>query len=131
MPVKAESAIRTNIANHINRSGWALVVAGSIKTAQGTPDIVGTIWNSDLKRFIPIAVEVKTDEGTPSAIQIEVLKHMRNKGYLPMVVSSVRQFDEIVKDYGRFLKYFLLREYPTYTKLKDAHGTMYGIWDIA
>lgn len=104
MSAKEESAIRTRIAEFTRKEGGnAIVFSGSIKQAGGTPDILTTLWGKYSGQWIHHAVEVKTDTGTPTKRQIIVLQNMGDKGYLPMIVSSVREFHELHKHFDHIL----------------------------
>ena len=128
MTQKAESTIRTNIAQFIRTSdGFAFVTSGSIKTAQGIPDILGSIWAKNLNDYVHVAVEVKTENGEPSAVQVEVLKVMRLKGYLPMIVTGVREFDEIVRNYGYFAN-AVGKGGELWNRMLKAHPEQREIW---
>lgn len=104
MSKKAESSIRTSIANFIRKEGgYATITSGSIKTAGGTPDILSSLQAHMQDRWIHHAVEVKTSTGTPDLRQLVVLRMMGRRGYLPMVVDNVRDFHEIHKLYSRII----------------------------
>ena len=100
MATKEESAIRTNIVRHIEKSGgWALVVSGSNTQASGTPDIIANVPTTFVDGFTLCAIEVKTFNGKPSQRQIEILRHMGQRGFVPFIVTSLQEFDNMFKTY--------------------------------
>lgn len=102
MSKKLESTIREAIATDIRQSGgWAIVTSGSIKTAQGTPDIIATVptGRGDGKFFL-CAIEVKTETGDPSILQRQITDRMGQRGFAVFFPTSLRNWHETFKKFA-------------------------------
>ena len=98
---KAESLIREAIATDIRQSGgWAVVTSGSIKTAQGTPDIIATVPDPHrIGSYVTCAIEVKTEVGKPSILQEEITDRMGQRGFAVFFPDSLRDWHREFKSY--------------------------------
>lgn len=102
MSSKTESPIRKAIAKDIRQSGgWALITSGSIKTAQGTPDIIATVPTRDgSDSFYLCAIEVKTETGDTSKIQDETLERMEQRGFAVFTPRSLQEWHTQIKEFA-------------------------------
>ena len=102
MSKKAESQIREAIATDIRQSGgWAIITSGSIKTAQGTPDIIASVpCRDDSGQFYMCAIEVKTENGDLSILQAEVLERMGKRGFAVFIPTSLRNWHTQFKNFA-------------------------------
>lgn len=128
MSSKEESLIRKKIATWIRKhNGVAIVTSGSIKTAQGTPDILATLWGHRSYRWITHAIEVKTVVGSPSALQVATLNDMTYKGWVTSLPTSVDDFKKLHAFYDKLM----LANFDHATAMYMASvefGDPYDIW---
>lgn len=130
MSSKEESLIRKKIATWIRKqNGVAIVTSGSIKTAQGTPDILATVWGHRSYRWITHAIEVKTLVGEPSQLQVATLNEMSRKGWVTSLPTSVDEFKKIHAYYDKLIQNNF--DHATAMFLISGHfGDEYGIWSM-
>ena len=87
-----ESSIQKKIIDYLHSIG-----AWTVKTIQcnkaGVPDILCCLEG----RFI--ALEVKTDIGKPSALQLRTIKQINNAGGISAIVRSVDDVKELLRGY--------------------------------
>jgi hypothetical protein len=103
MGKKEESNIREAIATDIRQSGgWAIITSGSIKTAQGTPDIIATVPSPNRdNQFFLCGIEVKTETGVPSKLQLKIAKHMELRGFKVFFPHSLQDWHTQFKHFAR------------------------------
>lgn len=73
-------------------------VSGSIKQRKGEPDITGEYYD-DVIGWIHIKIEVKTETGVLSPLQIYRLETYSKSGYCTGVVTSLSEFKQCIQEY--------------------------------
>lgn len=84
--MKLESRLQRRIQKLIREEGgWPLKIHGGPFMPAGIPDLLACIGG------IFLALEVKTDTGRPSEIQLAIIKKIKRAGGIAAVVSSTKQ----------------------------------------
>ncbi len=100
MTIKPETAIvRACIAWVASCGGRAWHVNGSLLQPTGEPDIDGYIWSLRLQRVLHLKIEIKTPTGKVSPKQALRLLEYTRAGYVTGVATSVREFEQIIRDF--------------------------------
>lgn len=104
MVTKSETAIVRTLMKHIKSLGGdSYHVHGSQFQRTGEPDISGEL-PLYMGHKMHLKIEVKTATGKASPLQLYRLKSYRAYGYIAGVVTSVDEFDKLVKEHKRGIK---------------------------
>lgn len=80
----SEAAIQRQVMNALEKEGWTCVKL--IQTnLNGMPDLLC------LRRGMTMFIEVKSETGKPSALQLHRIEKLKMNGFGAYVVSSVKQ----------------------------------------
>lgn len=128
---KAETLIVERIMRYLRRM-WefdGFHVHGNMMQRKGEPDLDGSIlWGDE---WFHLKIEVKTESGEPSQIQLIRLREYWRRGYLAGIVTSEDDIDRLVRAYGEYQhersegSQYHFKMYLERWQLKDR----YGIYD--
>ncbi len=103
---KAETRIVKNILMRLKQdwSGDGFHVHGSAMQRNGEPDIDASIYSERLDQWLHLKIEVKTNEGTPTKLQIVRLRRYHKRGYVAALVTNYEELLKWIHVYEAYFK---------------------------
>lgn len=130
MAVKPETRIVNKIMVYLRTvwNGDCYHVHGSLLQRKGEPDIDGSAYVEG--NWLHLKLEVKTDNGEPSPLQVHRLKEYHKRGYVAGIVTSIEDVERLLYAYS---DYFGEQSYKPFSEYLKRYNIVdrWNIWTLS